>query len=555
MKRLLLLLWLAAAPLMLAGQDYQAPEVKVSTEKVKIGEKLFLVHKVLPKQTVFSICKAYDITAEELNAANPDLKDGLKAGSLLYIPLAADAVEKVPAQQEKTEEKEEKAETDGAHQQDGAPSRVIEYKVRLFDSARSIARKFDITPEELLDYNGISGRNLTVGTILLIPVREADPSEEEAQVKDHQEDGQNLGEAEEQPEDPMSPVRKARWFSAGDPLRIALVLPFNATETPSTQFLNFYSGALMAVQDQKEQGAHVVLNVYDLARGAEEILNDSKFAGCDLIIGPVEAKTMDPFLAFSDENGVAFVSPLDHKADSLADTHPFFFQVPPSQLVQATHLVSDLHAGLHQRVLLVQGPASDSVFLRQVETALRRNDVTYRKVTAGELPNLVSTYASPLIPAKVIIGTENKAVATEVISSLNTLAKKNTPMEVYCSNRVRNYETSDPDALFNISAHIPAPYFVDYSDPKDQQFVLQYRALFSTEPDDFAFQGYDVLSYFIAAMTRLGTGFIDNADAIPMQLLHCNFHFRRDNEKSGWRNHATRNLLYEKDDFSIAIEK
>ena len=146
-------------------------------------------------------------------------------------------------------------------------------------------------------------------------------------------------------------------------------------------------------------------------------------------------------------------------------------------------------------------------------------------------------------------------MATEAISVLNTLAKKNVPMEVYCTNRVRNYETSDPDALFNISAHVPAPYFVDYSDPKDQQFVLQYRALFSAEPDDFAFQGYDVLSYFIAAMTRLGTGFIDNADAVPMQLLHCNFQFQRDDEKSGWRNNATRNLVYELDDFSIAIEK
>ena len=553
MKRFLLLLWLAAAPLMLAGQDYQTPEVQVSTEKVKIGEKLFLVHKVLPKQTVYSICKAYGVTAEELGAANPDLKDGLKAGSILYIPMSADAVEKArEAKQPEAEEEKVEGRDDSGTQTD-TPDRVIEYKVRLFDSARSIARKFDISTDELLDYNGIRARDVSVGMILLIPVRGSDFTDD-AEETEQSEDVREQDE-EDQPEEPMPPVRKVRWFSAGDPLRIALILPFNATGTASSQFLNFYSGALMAVQDQKEQGANVVLNVYDLARGADEILNDSKFAGCDLVIGPVEASTMDPFLQFSDEHGVAFVSPLDHKADSLADTHPFFFQVPASQQVQATHLVSGLHAGLHQRVLLVKGPASDSLFFRQVETALRRNDVTYRTVTVGELPNVVSTYGSMANPAKVIIGTENKTVATEAISALNALAKKNVPMEVYCTNRVRNYETSDPDALFNISAHVPAPYFVDYSDPKDQQFVLQYRALFSAEPDDFAFQGYDVLSYFIAAMTRLGTGFIDNADAVPMQLLHCNFQFQRDDEKSGWRNNATRNLVYELDDFSIAIEK
>lgn len=552
MKRLLLLLWLLAAPLTLAGQGYQAPEVKVSTEKVKIGEKLFLVHKVEPRQTVFSICKAYEVTEEDLKAANPELKDGLKAGSILYIPVSGKDGENVRVPEpEQAGQQEETAEETGLPE--GAPARVIEHKVRLFESARGIARKYGITLEELLDYNGIQLRDVVAGKILLIPVREGGETEGEADPEDPGKD--ETPEGEEQPDEPMPPVRKVRWFSAGDPLRIALILPLNTAGTVSAPFMNFYCGALMAVQDQKEQGANIVLNVYDLSGGTDEILNDSKFAGCDLIVGPVEAATMDPFLSFSDEYGIALVSPLDHKADSLADTHPFFFQVPASQLVQATNLVSDLHAGLHQRVLVVRGPASDSLFLSQVETALRRNDVTYRTVTASELPNLVSSYGSSLNPAKVIIATENKTVATEAISSLNALSKKNVPMEVYCTNRVRNYETSDPDALFNIKTHVPAPYFVDYTDPKDQQFVLQYRALFSTEPDDFAFQGYDVLSYFIAAMTRMGTGFVDNADAVPMQLLHCNFDFQRDHEKSGWRNRATRNLLYERENFTISVAK
>ena len=555
MRRLLLLFWLCAAPLLAVAQDYQAPEVQVSTEKVKIGEKLFLVHKVLPKQTVFSICKAYGITADELKVANPDLKDGLKAGSILYIPATGQALISAPAGKETAPEGEEEMNT--GDQPEG-PARIIEHKVRLFESVRSIARKYGITPEELLDYNGMSARDVTPGKIVLVPIpRDGEPVDE-TEEEDPQEPD-ILDEPEKgsfQPDEPMPPVRKVRWFSASDPLRIALVLPFNATSSKaSAQFLNFYCGALMAVQDQKEQGANVVLNVFDLAQGADAILADSKFTGCDLVIGPAEAATMEPFLQFSDEQGIAFVSPLDHKADSLADLHPFFFQVPASQAVQSENLVSSLHAGLNQRVILIQGPASDSLFLQQVETALRRNDITYRKATVSELSGIIGSYGSSINPAKVIIGTENKTVATEAIRSLNALAKKNVHMEVYCTNRVRNYETSDPDALFNIAAHVPAPYFVDYTDSRDQDFVLQYRALFSTEPDDFAFQGYDVLSYFIAAMTRLGTGFCDNADVVPMEFLHCNFQFRRDNEKSGWRNHATRNLVYNRDDFSIAITK
>lgn len=559
MKRLFLLLCLAALPLMLAGQDYQAPEIKVSTEKVRIGEKLFFVHKVEPKQTVFSICKAYGITSDDLVVANPDVKNGLKAGAILYIPVDPVTAAADSAARSASATVQEEVKDDTPVERSDSPTRVIEHRVRLFESARSIARKYDIDTDDLLDYNGIKARDITPGMIVLVPLREAagqgdehapDGDDEETVIEKPADNGQ------ETPEEPMPPVRKVRWFSAGDPLRIALVLPFNASASKaSASFLNFYCGALMAVQDQKEQGAHVVLNVFDLAQGAEAILSDSKFDGCDLVIGPAEAATMDPFLRYSDERGIAFVSPLDHKADSLVEFHPFLYQVPASPRVQAANLVDGLHAGLHERIIVVKGPAADSIFLQQVEAALRQNDITYRLASVGELNSLVGTGSSRMNPAKVIIGTENKTVATEAIRILNALAKKNVPLEVRCTNRVRNYETSDPDALFNIAARVPAPYFVDYTDDRDRTFVLQYRALFSAEPDDFAFQGYDVLYYFIAAMSRLGTGFTDNADSFPMQLLHCNFQFRRDNEKSGWRNCATRNIVYDRDDFSISIVK
>ena len=554
MKRLLLLLWLAALPLHLAGQEYQAPEVKVSTEKVRIGEKLYLVHKVQPKQTVFSICKAYGITADDLVVANPDVKAGLKAGAILYIPTDSASVAVDSTAIARAVAVEEPLQGDDA--QNDAPTRVIEHRVRLFDSARSIARKYGITADELLDYNGLSAKDLSTGMIILVPIHDPDqPDEGDDGSQGDPEDEESVT-GKDKPEEPMPPVRKVRWFSLSEPLRIALILPFNATSGhASPSFLNFYCGALMAVQDQKEQGAHVVLNVFDLSQGAEAILSDPKFEGCDLIVGPVEAATMDPFLRFSDERGIPFVSPLDHKADSLVEAHAFFFQVPASPKVQAANLVSGIRPGLHERVVLVKGPAADSVFLGQVESALRHKDITYRTARAGELPGMIPSYSSRLTTTKVIIGTEDKTVATEAVRNLNALAKKNVPVELHCTNRVRNYETSDPDALFNVAAHIPAPYFVDYSDPKDQAFVLQYRALFSAEPDDFAFQGYDVLAYFIAAMNRYGTGFTDNADAFPQQLLHCNFQFQRPDEKSGWRNSATRNIVYDREDFSISIVK
>ena len=552
MKRLVLLLFLLLAAPLLHAQAYDAPEVVVSSEKANIAGKVYYVHKVLAKQTRYSICKAYGVTDEELAAANPDLKDGLKAGAILFIPVKDAAVKAEPSK--KQEQAAPVVEDTPDDDQDGlVVERVIEHQVRWYESLSSIARKYKISVAELIAYNGLSESESIRGKTLLIPVMKERPTGQEEEEESEEEEEETVEET--QPEEPMPPVRKVRWFSADQPIHIALVLPFNTNATASSSFLNFYSGALMAVQEQKEKGAHVILNVYDLAQGSSSILDDPKFLQSDVVIGPVEAATLAPFLEFSDQNGVILVSPLDHKADSLVDSHPFLFQAPASANIQLNNLMASVKGRNQGPVYLVTSSSTgETDLVARMEEALHADGISYRKASLSELPGLVSA-ASRLEPARVIIGSENRHFTAEVISSLNALSKKNVPMQVWCTNRVRNYETSDPDALFNLSVRTSVPYFVDYDNPDDQSFVLKYRSLFSTEPDDFAFQGHDVLTFFIASLMRQGSAFIDQADLHPMQLLHCNFHFIRDDEKSGWRNHATRNLVYDKEDFAISVSR
>ena len=568
MKRLVLFLFLLLAAPSLFAQGYDVPDVVLSKEKANIAGKVYFVHKVLPKQTLYSICKAYGVKEEELVSANPDVKDGLKAGSILFIPVnetnapaevakAAEKAEKTQA--EKTENNVRETAPEETFEEDTTLEieRVIEHQVRWYESLTSIARKYKISVAEILAYNGLKDSDSIRGRTLLIPVyRErsavADPDDDPEEI-DSPEAGDDGSENEAA--EPMTPVRKQRWFSAAEPIHIALVLPFNAAGTPAASFLNFYSGALMAVQEQKEKGAHLILNVYDLSGGAQAILEDPKFQESDVVIGPVEASTLDPFLSFSDREGVILVSPLDHKADSLADTHPFFFQAPASATTQINNLIASVRGRNQGPVYLVTSSSTnEGKLIARFEEQLHSEGISYRKVSLSELPDLVSA-ASRLEPARVIIGSENRMFTAEVISALNALSKKNVPMQVWCTNRVRNFETSDPDALFNLGVRTSVPYFIDYSNPDDQDFVRKYRAFYYAEPDDFAFQGHDVLSYFIVSLMQQGSAFIDHADLHPMQLLHCNFHFEREDEKSGWRNHATSNLVYDKEDFSIAIAK
>ena len=570
MKRLLFLLFLLTVTPALFAQGYESPEVVVSVEKANIAGKMYYVHKVLPKQTVFSICKAYGVTEAELNAANPDIKDGLKAGSILFVPMSAAAKE---AEAKKAEAKKAAATQKAqGHQQGNAENvepekphgveQVIEHRVRWYESLSTVAKKYGIPAAKILEYNGLEASQVVRGTVLLIPVSGdgPDPFADDPVIADPDAVPDNTDiigpETPEEPDEPMMPVRKFRLFTADDPLSIALVLPFNVINGKgSSSFLNFYSGALIAIQEQKEKGAHVIVNVYDLGQGADEILQDEKFGKSDLVVGPVEAATMEPFLAFSNRTGIPLVSPLDHKVDSLVETHPFLFQVPVSSDIQIDNLVASLNARGNDNIILIAGiTAKDKEMVARIETIFQAQGTSYRKTGKDNLSSLFPT-GSRLSTTKVLIASENKTFVTDAVRSLNTIAKRNVPMEVWCTNRVRGFETSDPDALYNIHTHTSAPYFVDYDDPRDQQFVRKYRAFFSGEPDDVSFQGYDVFTYFIASMMKQGSAFAEQADLHPMQLLHCNFQFYRDDAKSGWRNHATRNIVYNDEDYSISLMK
>ena len=105
--------FLAAAPSYgLKAQDYVAPPVTVSKEKVRMDGKLYYSHIVLEKQTLYSIAKAYGVEIDDIYAANPSLKEnGLKKNAIILVPAVNIQEEAAPApvSEEKKTVKEDKA--------------------------------------------------------------------------------------------------------------------------------------------------------------------------------------------------------------------------------------------------------------------------------------------------------------------------------------------------------------------------------------------------------------------------------------------------------------
>src|SRR5574344_2188303 len=108
-----------------SGQNYESTPVTISNEKVSINGKIYLLHRTLQGQTLFSIGKAYNITVDDILEINPQLKSGLKNGDWVYIP----------SQQNLKDFKT--------------------YKVKWYDTLDDIANKFDVSVDAICALNNI----------------------------------------------------------------------------------------------------------------------------------------------------------------------------------------------------------------------------------------------------------------------------------------------------------------------------------------------------------------------------------------------------------------
>ena len=147
---------------------------------------------------------------------------------------------------------------------------------------------------------------------------------------------------------------------------------------------------------------------------------------------------------------------------------------------------------------------------------------------------------------RVYIASDSEAFVNDVVRNLNVMIHKKYEVVLYAPSRIRNYETIEVENFHNASLHISAGYHIDYDDARVQEFLLKYRALFNTEPTQFAFQGYDLASYFIELNARYGSRWYERLDEADKSMLQSTFRFRRDGN-GGYVNTGVRRIIYGED--------
>ena len=548
-----------SASAQMAAQDYIPTPVTISTSKTKVNGKVCYSHIVLERQTIYSICKAYGVTADDLYKFNAGLQEnGLKKNSIILIP-----------EQEALAEDTEKGQTEAKVEKEEAKTEVKatgkklkKHTAKWYETIDDIAEKYGVTAEEILKLNGLEPGAEITRMKLLIP----NPNTETASTE-----SETLATAQDTTFAVQDTTMSADSIVLADSseianeatitkksVNLAIMLPLAATGTTSkVNYMDFYCGVLYALYNSSNAGIETDIKVFDTANDA--VPESEFFNGCDFAIGPVYTKDIENIMPKVPEDMVV-VSPLDHRAFKLTQKYPNLIQAPTNRKYQYADLVdwmkSDLKEG-DNIIYITETNTRDTLATKEMTKILNDAGVEYKKFSYTILQGrgISSAIFANMTKGgtnRVIIDSESEAWVNDLVRNLNIL-KKRANIVLYSPSKIKSFESIDAEALYATSLHTSMSYNINYDAAEVKDFLLKYRAIFHTEPSLFAFQGYDIATYFINLVHTYGADWKNMLTIAKMSGLQTDFKFYKE-EGKGAVNQGVRRTEFFPDGKTLDLE-
>uniref|UniRef100_UPI004049FBA4 LysM peptidoglycan-binding domain-containing protein n=1 Tax=Flavobacterium sp. TaxID=239 RepID=UPI004049FBA4 len=427
-------------------------EVKNNPIKADSSKK----HKVLPKETLYSIAKMYEVSVADLKEWNEaDLKEGLKIGQEIIV-----SVNYAPINNSFIEVKEVKT-----------VSTVSSHVVKMQETKYGISKKYNISIEELERLNPQIQEGLEVGQILKIKenneiveiqntqsnnfyavkpgetlysltkklnVTEAELTKLNPEITLGFKEGMvlklpasvNLIAPKKEVKDLLPLVVKTKKRN------LVLLLPFNMNKIESDslktksdylkndKFLNltldFYSGALMAIDSAKVLGLPVHVKILDVessksTSNVAQLISKNNFSNVDAVIGPFMYTHVENTAQLLLNNKIPVISPLSKETG--ASLENLYYSVPSQE-----NMIKTMFAYIEQKkgnvIAIVNSKKTSS------KDFLEKNYpfVQYPKVKENGFLDL-DDFKSRLVKGQknfIILETEN---ASAILQATNTLLK------------------------------------------------------------------------------------------------------------------------------------
>lgn len=442
-----------------------------------------LRHVVKKLETVYSISKRYGVSEEDIYRLNEGSQWGIREGQTLLIPQRKPDTIYVEAPAVVQAEP-------GIH--------VVQSGETLF----GISRKYGLTVSKLLELN---------------------PQKHDAQIA--------VGEriivaADAVVEKAPSPLNGTQIKQ----VRVALILPLRESGQPS-RYLHFYEGVLLGIERLQRQGVSIDLQV-DAAvnpSALTQLLKSKEGERYDLIIGGDSEQSVELLAQCAKDQQAVYLSPFVWQSGK-GQMYDHFFQLNPAQYRVTQRLQSafvERYAGYE--VLLVRcGEGDQADKFKAIETACREAGIamqsrSLRELTIGQWPRQSAK------KCVILLNSSKKADLTAVLDAMRDAQLSTSDYQLFGYPQWQTYGKNMEERLQAVRTTIFSTFYWDRELPESQQVREAYKHWYGRDIEEgypsYALLGYDVVRYFISALSSYGRGFQQYQHQLPKDGLQSGFLF------------------------------
>jgi len=337
---------------------------------------------------------------------------------------------------------------------------------------------------------------------------------------------------------------------------IALIQPFltdlfeerEGVEIPvqSLKAVEFYEGVKLALKNLEDDGLKLNLHVFDSKRELSTIDNiivelDKK--EWDLIIGPNSTDGLSLLLEYGKKKQIPVLSVYNNN-QNISNSGDYYIQLNPGYKTESAYIVKLLQGlqdenkyNLERVNYLLLGMSEDSLKINEIDNFWKNS-----KQSTNSLPKLISSenvnisniqkyFDKDALNVVVIPSDRSETFVFSCLREMSSLydkleSKNSYRFLVVGTSMWKYFERVNFEYYNNLNLHIVDDIYIDKSSTQVVEFENLYKREYGIIPREFAYIGYDAVTYFGKLFKKHGTAFYDNLDKEKWKGYHNSFDFK-----------------------------
>ena len=320
-----------------------------------------------------------------------------------------------------------------------------------------------------------------------------------------------------------------KFGEADDEYTIAFLLPFNASKVfirdlqqsdfylpEETQIaVEFFQGALLAIDSLKKMGLKATILVYDVGNDSATItsvLARESLEHVDLIIGPLMGYSLKATSSFCRNEHIPLISPLFASYSDTA-SNEFFVLANATMRTHCERIYDYLlqHELLHRVIMFYRKNAGDSELVKYIkdymdqQTAMKSPEVKIVEIQDSSKAAFGTLLDSLFIIDKnvVVVPSNDESFVRSVIKRLANFSEDHN-IEVIGMPTWLNFDLIPAENFDSTKTIITSSYWLDKSSASAERFKVLYTGKYKENPTEYSVYGFDEFFYFGAHLMELG---------------------------------------------------